>query len=240
MSDRWRVQSNVETHAIGEEVMDDERWERYAAVGGVVFVILNIIGAVLPGTPPAADDSAAKITEYFQDHTGAIEAAQIFLGVGVIGLVWWFGSLWRMMVRAEDGRPRMAIVALLGLAAAAGLVLLSGALTSATALRIDDVGEGARFNYVFASVVIATAGFGIVAFLGAVCALNYRTNFMPQWITYLGWLGAAGFLGASLGSASDNAAFFVLGFASFLLWCLWIIGVSLVMWRVESRVAMTA
>ena len=136
--------------------MDDARWERYAAVGGIVFVVLNVIGPLLPGAPPAFDASAAKITRYFQDHTGAIEAAQIFLGVGVIGLVWWFGSLWRMMVRAEDGRPRMAIVALLGLAAAVGLVLLSGALTSTTALRIDDVGGGSRLFYVLAGVVIAS------------------------------------------------------------------------------------
>lgn len=220
--------------------MEDERWERYAAVGGVVFVVLNVIGALLPGTPPAADDSAVKITKYFQDHTGAIEAAQIFLGVGVIGLLWWFGSLWRMMVRAEDGRPRMAVVALLGLAAAAGLVLLSGALTSTTALRIDEVGGGSRFYYLLSGVIISTAGFGIVAFLGAVCALNYRTKFMPQWITYLGWLVAAGFLAASLGSASDSVAFFVLGFSSFLVWCVWIIGISVVMWRGEDRVATAA
>jgi hypothetical protein len=220
--------------------MEDERWERYAAVGGVVFVVLNVIGALLPGTPPAADDSAVKITKYFQDHTGAIEAAQIFLGVGVIGLLWWFGSLWRMMVRAEDGRPRMAVVALLGLAAAAGLVLFSGALTSATALRIDDVGGGSRFYYLLSGVVISTAGFGIVAFLGAVCALNYRTKFMPQWTTYLGWLVAAGFLAASLGSASDSVAFFVLGFSSFLVWCVWIIGISVVMWRGDDRVSTAA
>jgi hypothetical protein len=220
--------------------MEDERWERYAAVGGVVFVVLNVIGALLPGTPPAADDSAVKITKYFQDHTGAIEAAQIFLGVGVIGLLWWFGSLWRMMVRAEDGRPRMAVVALLGLAAAAGLVLLSGALTSTTALRIDEVGGGSRFYYLLSGVIISTAGFGIVAFLGAVCALNYRTKFMPQWTTYLGWLVAAGFLAASLGSASDSVAFFVLGFSSFLVWCVWIIGISVVMWRGEDRVATAA
>ena len=218
--------------------MDDASWERYAAVGGIVFVVLNVIGALLPGAPPAADASVAKITKYFQDHTGAIEAAQVFLGVGMIGLLWWFGSLWRLMVRAEDGRPRMAIVALLGLAAAAGLVLLSGALTSTTALRIDDLGGGSRFFYVLSGVVIATAGFGIVAFLGAVCALNYRTSFLPQWITYLGWLAAAGFLGASLGSASDNAAFFFLGFISFLVWCVWIVGVSVVMWRGEGRPAL--
>jgi hypothetical protein len=220
--------------------MDDARWERYAAVGGIVFVVLSVIGALLPGAPPAADASVAKITKYFQDHTGSIEAGQIFLGVGMIGLLWWFGSLWRMMVRAEDGRPRMAIVALLGLAAAAGLVLLSGALTSTTALRIDDLGGASRFFYVLSGVVIATAGFGIVAFLGAVCALNYRASFLPQWVTYLGWLAAAGFLGASLGSASDHAAFFVLGFVSFLVWCVWIVGVSVLMWQRDDRAALAA
>jgi hypothetical protein len=220
--------------------MDDDRWERYAAVGGVVFVVLAVIGAVLPGSPPASDASAAKVAKYFRDSAGSIQAAQVFLGIGIIGLLWWFGSLWRMMVRAEDGRPRMAVVAVIGLTAAAGLVLLSGAISSATALRINDLGDGSRFSYALSGVVISTAGFGIVAFLGAVCALNYRTNFMPQWLTYVGWLAAAGFLVASLGSASDNTAFVVFGFLSFFVWCVWIVGISVAMWRGDGRVATAA
>jgi hypothetical protein len=220
--------------------MDDSRWERYAAVGGIAFVVLSVVGALLPGTPPASDASAEKITRYFQDKNGSIEAGQIFLGVAVIGLVWWFGSLWRMMVRAEDGRPRMAVVALVGLGLAGALVLLSGALTSATALRINDLGATSRFFYVLSGVVIATAGFGLVAFLGAVCALNYRAGFMPAWVTYLGWLVAAGFLAGTLGAVSDDGAFLAIGFTSYLLWCVWIAGVSLVMWRSDRAIAAAA
>jgi hypothetical protein len=223
-----------------EAGMDDSRWERYAAVGGVAFVVLNVIGALLPGAPPAADDSAAEITRYFEEKAGSIQAAQIFLGIGLIGLLWWFGSLWRMMVRAEDGRPRMAVVALLGAAMSTALALVAGAMTSATALRITDVGGGSRFFYVLSGVLLASAGFGIVAFLGAVCALNYRTNFMPSWVTYLGWLAAAGFLAATLGAASDDAAFAVLGFVSFFVWCVWIVGVSIIMWRADRPAATAA
>jgi hypothetical protein len=224
---------------MGGDVMNDDRWERYAAVGGIVFVVLTVIGALLPGSPPASDASAAKIVKFFRDNAGAIQAAQVFGGAGIIGLIWWFGSLWRMMVRAEDGRPRMAVVALVGLGVGAAMVLVSGAISSATALRINDVDVQSRFLYLLAGVLIATGGFGIVAFLGAVCALNYRTNFMPQWLTYLGWLVAAGFLVGSLGSASDSTAFIVFGFLSFILWCIWIVGTSVVMWRGEGRIAAT-
>ena len=29
--------------------MEDSKWERYAALGGFVFVALNVVGAFLPG-----------------------------------------------------------------------------------------------------------------------------------------------------------------------------------------------
>ena len=211
--------------------MDDARWERISAMGGIVFVLVTVVGAFLAGAPPAASDSAAKITKYFQDHHGAIEASQVLNGIGVIALLWWFGSLWRMMSRAEDERPRMAIVAGLALAFAGGLALLSGAIVSATALRIDDIGAGAQIFYVLSTVVIASSGFALVAHLAAVSSLNYRKHMLPVWITYVGWLAALGFLVASLGSASDASAFNFIGLISFLVWCVWIVGISVLLWQ---------
>jgi hypothetical protein len=220
--------------------MDDLRWERYAAVGGIVFVVANVVGVFLPGTPPSPSDSATKIAAFFHDHSGGIEAAQVLGGIGVIGLAWWFGSLWRLMTRAEDGRPRMAIVALVGFAVSGGLALLSGAITSATALRADDIGDGARVFYTLSTVVISTSGFGLVVFLAAYSSLNYRKSMLPQWTTYLGWLAALGFLVASFGSASDSTALGFIGLGSFLVWCVWIIGISAFMWRGEGQTAPAA
>jgi hypothetical protein len=212
--------------------VDENTWERYAALGGIWFVVLTIIGTFLPGAPPSPTDSGKKLFDYFNDHAGGIQVAQYLSGLGAIGLLWWFGSLWRRMTAAEAGRPRMAVVALAGLVFAGVLALASGAITSLAAMRIDDLGPGgAKVFYSLSTVFISTSGFGLVVLLGAVSALVYRTKFLPQWIMIVGWLAALGFLVASAGSASDASAFGFIGLFSFLLWCAWIVGISLVMFR---------
>ena len=72
--------------------MDEARWARYAALGGIWFVVLNVIGAFLPGAPPKTTDSAMKIAKYFHDHHRSIEIGTLLLGLGLIGLFWWFGG----------------------------------------------------------------------------------------------------------------------------------------------------
>lgn len=211
--------------------MEDSKWERYAAAGGLAFVVLNVVGALLPGAPPSSDDSPDKVATYFKDHAGSIKIGQVLAGLGTIGLLWWLGSLWRMMCRAEDERPRLATVAAVSLGMSGVLALLSGAITSTTAIRIDDIQGGSKLFLTLSTVVISTAGFFLVAFLAAVNALNYRTKMLPVWLTYLGWVVSAGFLVASFGSASDANVFGFLGLGSFLVFCVWVLGVSNSMWR---------
>jgi hypothetical protein len=211
--------------------MDDSKWERYAALGGIWFVALNVIGAFLPGTPPSTDDSVEEIAKYFSDHSGGIEVALFLSGLGIIGLLWWFGSLWRLMVKAEDGRPRMAVVALGGLIVGMALALASGAITSSVALQHKDVAGGARFFYILSLVLLAAAGFGIVVHIAAVTSLSYRTRLFAPWINIIGWTAALLFLIGTIGSASDAAAFGFIGLFAFLVWCVWIVLVSLNMWR---------
>jgi hypothetical protein len=216
--------------------MNESKWERYAALGGIWFVVLSVISAFLPGAPPSTDDSAEKIAKYFSDHAGGIQAAQLLAGLGIIGLLWWFGSLWRLMVTAEDGRPRMAVVALGGLALGGALALASGAITSTVALQHTQVGTSAKFFFILSVVLIASAGFGIVTHIAAVTSLSYRTNLFPPWINILGWIAALLFLVGTIGSASDSAAFGFAGLFGFLAWCAWIVVVSLNMWnRTEAE-----
>jgi hypothetical protein len=111
---------------------------------------------------------------------------------------------------------------------------MSGAFTAQTAIYIDTVGEGAKGLFTLSMITISASGFFIVAFLSAVCALNWRTGMMPKWTSYVGWLAAAGFLVASGGYASGRNLFGVFGFISFLVWCVWIVAVSTFMWRGAS------
>jgi hypothetical protein len=211
--------------------MDDAKWERYAALGGVAFVVLSVVGTFIAGAPPAADDSAVEIAEWFADNPGAIQASQFLNGLSLIGLTWWAGSLFRRMLRAENGRPRLSIVAIAGLIFGGTFALVSGAIMSATALRIDEIGDSAQVFYTMSMVLLSTSAFGIVAALAAISALSLRTKMLPQWLTFLGWLVALLFLIGSIGSATDSAAFGFFGFAGFLVWCIWILGVSFEIWN---------
>jgi hypothetical protein len=211
--------------------MDEARWARYAALGGIWFVVLNVIGAFLPGAPPKTTDSALKIAKYFHDHQRGIRVGTLLLGLGLIGLFWWFGSLWRHMVDAEDGRPRMAVVALLGLGVAAGLALMSGVVSSTVALQLTSLGTGVKFFYIMSLVLLSAAGFGIVTHIAAVTALSYRTGMFASWVNVIGWIAALLFLISTIGVTTDRNWVGLLGLASFLVWCVWIVVVSINLWQ---------
>ena len=188
--------------------MDESRWAKYAALGGIWFVVLNVIGAFLPGTPPKTTDSALKIAKYFHDHQRGIKVGTMLIGLGLIGLFWWFGSLWRLMVDAEGGRARMSVVALIGLGVAGGLALMSGVVSSTVALQ-----------------------------LAAVTSLSYRTKLFAPWVNVIGWFAALFFLISTVGVVTDRNWIGVLGLVSFLVWCLWIVVVSVNLWqRVPAEV----
>ena len=103
--------------------MNDSKWQRYALVGGPIFVVLAIVGTALAGSPPAPDDSTEEINSFFADNHGAIKTGA-WLGVlAALFLVWWFATLWRHMADAEGGRPRLAIISLGGLMVAVTYLL---------------------------------------------------------------------------------------------------------------------
>jgi hypothetical protein len=211
--------------------MDDKKWERYAALGGVVFVIANIVGAAATGEPPAPDDPPADIAKYFADKSGALKLSQVLGGIAAIAIIWWFGSLWRRMNRAENDRPRLAVVSLIGLTFGGALFMASSSIFAAAALRNDILGDSAAVYYTIGSVLLAASGFGIAVHLGATCALAWRTKMLPTWIVGLGLISAVAFLVASIsGSASDASAGMFIGLIGFVTWSVWILAVSFVMW----------
>jgi hypothetical protein len=172
-----------------------------------------------------------EIADWINDNAGAIQASQFINGLAVIALTWWVGSLFRKMARAEGGRPRLSVVAIVGFVFGGVFALASGAILSAAALRVDELGEGTQVFFTLSLVFISTSGFGLVAALSAINALSMRTKMLPQWITYLGLVAAVLMLIGTIGSASDAGAFMVFGVLGFLVWSIWILGVSYELWK---------
>ena len=77
--------------------MDDRRSERSLALGRHrVRGAARVIAALLPGSPPKPDDSAAKIAKFVVDKGDEIRWAG-FIGVlGSIVLLGWLGAVWRL------------------------------------------------------------------------------------------------------------------------------------------------
>jgi hypothetical protein len=211
----------------------DTTGARLAASAGVAFVVLSVASTFAAGAPPASDASAATIATYFRDHSGGIRAQLLLGGLGLAALVWWFGTLWRALSRAEDERPRLAIVAAVGLAIGAALALVNGVVVATAAIRVEDVAT-TRLFYSFSLVAISAAGLGIGTFLLATNTVTYRARITPAWVSVIGFVAAVAFLGSSLGSVTDAQAVNLLGLVAFFVWCVWILAVSATMWRGTS------
>ena len=216
--------------------MDDRRGERWAVLGGVVFVLADVAVAVLGGEPPAGDAGAVEVARYLQDHGAAIQAGLGLFGLASVALMWWMGPLWRRMVRTEGGAARLAVVSLLGLGVAGALSLASAAVSAAAEARVDQIGDEVVVFHSLAVLLLAASGFGVAAHLLSTSVLGARTRTLPTWVVVIGVVAALGFLGSAVaGVVTAGGAADVVGAAGFGLWCVWILAVSVVMWRELGR-----
>lgn len=212
--------------------MEDRQGERLAALGGVVFVVLDVAVAVLGGEPPASDAGRVEITRYLSGHRVGVEAGLWLFGLAAVALMWWMGSLWRRMVRAERGSARLAVVSLAGLAVAGSLSLAAAAVLAAAEARVDDLGAAVTVVHSMSVLLLAASGFGVATHLLATSVLGARTGTLPSWVVGVGVLSAASFLGSAvLTTTVGGGAADAIGALGFALWCVWILAVSAVMWR---------
>jgi hypothetical protein len=216
---------------MGVVAMSDQKWQRYALIGGPVFVVLAILSTLLAGSPPAPDASTAKVNSFFADHHGAIKAGAWIGVLSTIFVVWWFATLWRYMSDSEGGRPRLAIISLGGLVLAGALNGVGIAILSGMAMRYQDLGDNAGLLWAINSALAPAAAIGLALHIGAVAVLGVRTNFLPLWVSGFGALAALANVVATLGVLSDSSGAFAFLFIGFFAWALWIIVVSVVLWQ---------
>ena len=143
--------------------MDESmKWERYGALGGILFVILVIASIVVAGSTPQTSDSAAKILQSIKDNKDGIEVAAFLGGLATLPILWWAGSLWARMRRAEGGQPRLALIAVLGLVFAGASQAGIAVITSTLAIQVKTVsGPEAKFFFLLSQGLNAASVVGI-------------------------------------------------------------------------------
>jgi hypothetical protein len=218
--------------------VDDTHRDRSLALAGIVFVALTLAAALLPGSPPKPDDSAAKIVRFVVDKGDELRWAGFVGALGAIVLLGWLGAVWRLMRRAEGGAPRLAVGAALGAALAAALFTVAGVMMSTVAIvGPAQIGpQGTRFFYLFFNGLGAAGTVALALFVGAFSIVIIESSVLPRVMGWLGALLAIDLLAAGGGIASTRNLFFVLALIGFAGLALWTIVISVMMYRAAGSV----
>ena len=209
---------------------DEEKWAKYGALGGIWFLVLASIGSFLGASPPSRSDSASEFAAWYVDNASTIQVGGFLLAVGVIGLVWWFGSVWEAMRRAEDS-TRLAAIALIGFILSMAMALGGFTVHVGAAAAIGEIGEGVVVFGHISGIFHAFSSIGAIIMTTAIIVLAFRTGFLPKWIAQVGLVVVLASLISSAGVASDADFFATFGAISFISWAVWIVFISVHLFR---------
>jgi hypothetical protein len=211
--------------------MSDSRWERWAPIAGIAFVVLFVAGVSLSvGNIPSADDSAQKIANFYNDKGNR---AQVIIGAYLLWLagvffIWFLASL-RTRLLAVEGAPGrltsivfgsgLVFVAML-MVAAACFASIAGDITFGDEKFVSV--DGARFIPELGYPILLIGGaFAAIAMIDMASILIVRTGVLPRWIGWFGFFAAVALL-------------FAVIFIPILALLLWVLFVSVAMLRRAS------
>jgi hypothetical protein len=210
------------------------RVARWTFLGGIVYVVLFVIGTiVLFDGPPDTSSAPAKIIAYYSDsgHRDRVNMGWILIGLAVFFLLWFIGAL-RRAVSAVDGEGVLTGVVGIGGGVYAALAFASVALNQGLRTMSDDTYQHRVFPELIHAaddvgwVMHATGAVGLGAMI---IAASLAFKWAGVWPNWAGWVGVAvGIL--TLASIAFFPQF---------LFLLWILVVSFVMFRRESRATLT-
>jgi hypothetical protein len=169
--------------------------ERWAPLGGIIFVVLMVVGTMFVADVPDADASRQEIAQYLgdgDDHTRNIVGAYMWV-LGGLAFLWFLTRLRSDLRQAEGGTG-----ALSNLAFGAGVVFTAVWMVSASAFAA--VAYAAKFGDApvsnadlvrvlpqMAWLILLLGGGFVTLFLALlVSVLILQTGVFPRWLAWLG------------------------------------------------------
>jgi hypothetical protein len=195
------------------------RWPAWAPLTGVLFFVLVLVAFIIGGETPDLDDSPQKILNYFNDHDSKQMFAASLLAWGTVALFFFLGVLRSVLRAAEEGVARLSAVAFaggvvfgLGILAFAGFTFtLADAadhLTPDAAQALNALNDDFFFPL--------AAGLGTLMIATGISSIRSRA--LPAWLSWIALV---------IGIAAITPA----GFFAFLVFGLWTLVVSVLLWR---------
>ena len=199
--------------------MTQQRWHALAPLAGVGFVALAVAAFIISGETPDTNDSPQKVLNFYRDNDSEQIWASAFLAWASVLFLFFAGVLRTVLRAAEGGLARLSTVAFGG-----GVVLAIGMLsfagfTFALADTADDLTPAAAqaLNALNSDFFFPVAA-GLGTLMLATALSSLRSKALPAWLAW-----PALVLGI--------AALTPVGFFAFLLFGVWTLVTSVVLWR---------
>jgi Domain of unknown function (DUF4386) len=199
--------------------LTQQRWHALAPLAGVGFVALAVAAFIISGETPDTNDSPQKVLNFYRDNDSEQIWASAFLAWSSVLLLFFVGVLRSVLRAAEGGLARLSTVAFGG-----GVVLAIGILsfagfTFALADTADDLTPDAAqaLNALNSDFFFPVAA-GLGTLMLATALSSLRSKALPAWLAW-----PALVLGI--------AALTPVGFFAFLLFGVWALVTSVVLWR---------
>lgn len=223
-------------------------WKESGAASGVVACVLFVLSLLAflstdPSgiTPYPSIENAQDAPAYLAANLSAYRLTVLLTTLGLLMFLWFVGSLWSTLVRAEGVPARGSTLVAIGAVLGSGMMLVSAALSYTAALSTSPAqAADVPTLYTAAAVAFAMGGAGICLCLFAVGKVVLRTGVLGRGI---GWLSLIAGLVASLAVISPffeagplNPATGVLG--RWLWWgvfVLWLLVLSIVLTLRERK-----
>lgn len=198
----------------------------WAALGGVAYIVLFIIGLFFMfNGEPDLSSSPDKVIEYFSDagNRDRSSLGWILAGLGLLFFLFFVASLRQTVSRFDDGI--LTTLTTLGGGIYATLALAAIALESAIRTMSDDTYQNNVYPELIhlagdvGYILHATGGVGLSVMILAASIAFIRSGVVPKWV---GWVGVV----------VAVAALATVAFITAFVWLLWILVVALVLfWK---------
>ena len=220
--------------------MSDRMWTRIAAAGGIFYVLLTLLGNDVLGSGGEGPDMTAtrsQIGAYVGTHPPtALSWAALYIELlGILAFVFFLGSLWSVLRRAEGEHGPFSAIAF-----GAGLVSVGVKIASLPAAIAAFYRAQEGMDPQLAAALLDMNGVSFVltwaidaVLLAATAVVVLRTGALPRW---LGWIAAVLSPALLVGVAFATS----FGFVPYVLYTtLWIVATSIVLIRHAGEPSLT-
>lgn len=213
------------------------RLREWSSLGGVVFTVLAVIGAIFLYDGPQ-DSSPAKMTAWYSSSSNRahINVGWLLVGLALLCLIWFVAGVRERVALAEQAAAPGASF-LTTLVTIGGTVFVAaGVCQIGIASGIKTMSDDTYHHQVYSGlihaagdasyIILAGSGIAMASMIFAMALAIFAFGLLPRWV---GWFGVV----------AGVAAIFSLFFFTMLVWLLWI-AVASVMLYLRSPSAVRA